>query len=352
MALASQDLGMQLEQNDMINKKNEIQVTICMVTYNQKKFIRKAIESILMQKTNFKFQLLIGDDASTDGTDKIVLEYAKKYPNTIKPIFHKINIGAGNNSLSLYKQINSEYVAICDGDDYWIDENKLQMQYDFLCTHLDYYGIFTKVQVSNVVDSTKTFFLPNNDVLNMYREKDYFSARDLLNYYCVIPVSAMWRWSIKNYSHPLLNFQNLIGDIVIGFIHAKYGKIGFIDKITSCYQRHDLAMWQFNSDKLLISIQNRIKYLNTYILLKNFYEGKEEESFQRNINFIFKECFSNAIELNDKNAVISLISNYYDLYYAYQIENRNIIASLTTNLRLNNNYKGSLLKFFHKIFRR
>ena len=306
----------------------DIKVTVCMVTYNQKEFIGKAIESILKQKTNFKFILLIGDDASTDGTENIVKNYEKKYPDIIKVITHKKNIGAGNNSLSLYKQVNSEYVAICDGDDYWISENKLQLQYDFLQKHRDYSGVFTKTEVVDIYDKSKNHILPKSYSLSMLNNKNYFDSHDLLDYYCILPVSIMWRWKIRDYSSNLLNLQELIGDIVIGFIHAKYGKIGFIDQITSCYQRHSSAMWQFQSETLINSIDNKIKYLNTYILLRKFYKDKETLGFNRNINIIYNDCLNSALRSRNKNKIIELILNYYDLFYIQQTTNLERIHNL------------------------
>ena len=127
----------------MVNKSEEIRVSVCMVTYNQKKYIAQAIDSVLMQKTNFKFELVIGDDASTDGTTDIVRQYAQKYPDIIRPILHEENVGPGKNSISIYETVKTEYVAVCDGDDYWTDEYKLQKQVDFLDKNPDFNVVFT-----------------------------------------------------------------------------------------------------------------------------------------------------------------------------------------------------------------
>ena len=83
---------------------DEIKLSICTVTYNQKDYIAKALDSFLMQKTNFKFQVIVGDDYSTDGTTEILKEYAEKYPDIIKPILREKNIGAALNSLDVYSR--------------------------------------------------------------------------------------------------------------------------------------------------------------------------------------------------------------------------------------------------------
>ncbi len=109
-----------------------ITVSIFMLTYNQEQFIAQAIGSILNQDTNFKYQLVIGEDCSEDNTRAICEEYAVQFPEKIKllPDLGK-NIGLIQNYLRTIKACNGEYIAICDGDDYWIDSNKLQKQVDY-----------------------------------------------------------------------------------------------------------------------------------------------------------------------------------------------------------------------------
>ncbi len=119
-------------------------VSIWSITCNHASFIEDCLESIIGQKTNFKFELIIGDDASTDGTSEILNTYANRYPDIVKPIFHKKNVGMHENSLgSVYPRLIGEYIAICEGDDYWTDPNKLQRQVDFLDDNSDVGGVAT-----------------------------------------------------------------------------------------------------------------------------------------------------------------------------------------------------------------
>ena len=113
---------------------NNIMVSICCITYNQEKFIRQALDGFLMQKTNFKYEIIIHDDASTDNTANIILEYEKKYPDIIKPIYQTENQYSKGKKPTLitYKAAQGKYIALCEGDDYWIDENKLQLQVDYM----------------------------------------------------------------------------------------------------------------------------------------------------------------------------------------------------------------------------
>ena len=113
----------------------EIKVTVRCITYNQKEYIRQCLDGFVLQQTNFRFEAIVHDDASTDGTAEIVREYAEKFPDIIKPIFETENQYSKHDG-SLGRILNAhtrgKYVAICEGDDYWTDPHKLQKQADFL----------------------------------------------------------------------------------------------------------------------------------------------------------------------------------------------------------------------------
>ena len=114
---------------------NEIKVSIYCLSYNHAQYLAQTIEGIVNQKTNFNFELLIHDDATTDGSNQIILNYQKKYPNIIKPIIQKENQYSKGINISkeiLFPLFKGKYVAICEGDDYWTNENKLLRQFDFL----------------------------------------------------------------------------------------------------------------------------------------------------------------------------------------------------------------------------
>lgn len=125
--------------------KKNIKVSILMPTYNHEKFIAKAINSALMQKTNFKWELLIHDDCSTDSTKKIAESFAEKYPDRIILITEKENQGLLKSYKKLLSIAKGAYLAILESDDYWMDENKLQMQSDFLENNEDYGIIATDI---------------------------------------------------------------------------------------------------------------------------------------------------------------------------------------------------------------
>lgn len=120
-----------------------------MLTYNHEKFIRQALDSILKQKVNFNYEIVIGDDASTDNTQKILKEYYKRHPDRIKLLLRKKNIGVTKNFYTVLKHMRGKYVAYLEGDDYWCDSKKLQKQFDFLENHTGFSGCMHNYTVVN-----------------------------------------------------------------------------------------------------------------------------------------------------------------------------------------------------------
>lgn len=126
------------ENNLLKTGADDIVLSICCITYNHAAYIQKCIEGFLMQKTSFPIEILIHDDASTDGTAEIVKEFAEKYPDLIFPVFQEENkYSQGINVAADYllPRVRGKYIAVCEGDDYWIDPTKLQRQVDFLESH-------------------------------------------------------------------------------------------------------------------------------------------------------------------------------------------------------------------------
>ena len=115
---------------------NDIQVSVCIVTYNQESYIAECLDSIINQQTNFKFEVIIGEDCSTDNTRVIVQDYIEKYPNLIVPIFYEKNVGPVENIKRVYKKAKGKYIAHIDGDDLALP-NKLQTQFEILESNLD-----------------------------------------------------------------------------------------------------------------------------------------------------------------------------------------------------------------------
>jgi len=118
--------------------KNKLMVSVFMMAYNHERFIAQALEGVLKQTVNFTYQIVIGEDCSTDNTREIVEEYAQNFPDKFKLILHQKNVGALANQMAILNACSGKYIAICEGDDYWTDPLKLQKQVDFMESHTDY----------------------------------------------------------------------------------------------------------------------------------------------------------------------------------------------------------------------
>lgn len=121
--------------------ENNVKVSIVMLTYNHEKYISQAIESIFMQKTSFAYEIVVGDDCSTDATAEILSKYEKKYPEVFRLILREKNIGATKNVYDVCMKCKGEYIAFLEGDDYWTDPDKLEKQIDFLEKNQEYIGV-------------------------------------------------------------------------------------------------------------------------------------------------------------------------------------------------------------------
>ncbi len=215
----------------------EPKVSILCITYNHAGFIRQTLDSFLMQKTNFSFEVLINDDASTDGTTEILREYQEKYPDIIHPIFHEENLYSqgvrGMYTRFLLPKAKGEYIALCDGDDFWTDQSKLQRQVDFLEAHEDYALCFHPVRV---------YFENGEQADSIYpaeKNPKSFTTERLLQSNFIQTNSVMYRKQV---------YKNLATDVMPGdwymhLYHAQFGKIGFINRVMSVYRRHPGGVW-------------------------------------------------------------------------------------------------------------
>lgn len=142
-----------IKKNFMAIDKEKPLVSIFCLTYNHAPYIRQCLDGFLMQKATFTYEVIINDDASTDGTTEIIREYEEKYPDIIKPIYHEENLYSkgerGFWQKYCFPKSKGKYIALCEGDDYWIDPLKLQKQVDFLEKHPEYVLVYTNAEKVN-----------------------------------------------------------------------------------------------------------------------------------------------------------------------------------------------------------
>lgn len=210
-------------------------VSVKVITYNHAEYISKCLDGILMQKTNFPFEIVIGEDCSTDGTREIVFDYAKKYPDTIRIITSDENVGMMKNSRRVFLAAKGKYIAFCEGDDYWIDPLKLQKQVDFLEANPDYGMVHTDLHEYNTVKKTWR--------KDIWKGNDYFQSGDIFNSLFIGRSTGIYTCTAMVKKDILLNNiddffkMNLaMGDSFMWLTMAGWGKVGYIDHATAVRQ--------------------------------------------------------------------------------------------------------------------
>lgn len=211
-----------------------IKVSVTILTYNQKEFIGKAIESALSQKTNFDVEILVGDDCSTDGAQETILAYQEKYPDKVKAVLHSKNLGQNGlfNTIETLKLAKGTYIAPMDGDDYWTDDQKLQRQVDFMEAHPDFSACFHNALIT-YEDGT-----PSHE-LNAPDQKEVITAADLVGedeIWFMATSAVMFKNGIMHYPDWFLKSSS--GDIPRYVILAKYGPIGYVPGVMSVYRKN------------------------------------------------------------------------------------------------------------------
>ncbi|MBX7131452.1 MAG: glycosyltransferase [Fimbriimonadaceae bacterium] len=129
-----------------------VQLSVCLITYNHTRYIEGAIQSVLSQRLNVPWELIISDDCSTDGTPEIVRRYAAQHPNLIRPVLHERNLGSSAHLIELFRMARGEFIGYLEGDDRYTDENKLQLQLDYLQVHPECAGCFHDLTVVDEKD--------------------------------------------------------------------------------------------------------------------------------------------------------------------------------------------------------
>lgn len=235
-------------------------VSICCTTYNHVNYIRQCLDGFVMQKTNFFVEVLIYDDASTDGTQSIIREYEAKFPHLIKPIYQTENQYSKGVKVTLrynYPRIRGKYIALCEGDDYWTDPYKLQKQVDFLEKHPDY------VMCSHRFSK----YWQESDVWEEDADKDFKGADyDLQNLiggkWLTQTLTVMFRRSVLDL-HQYERYGMSI-DMILFYELLKQGKGYCFPEVMGVYRYHNGGVWSEVSQnrRQLIEFKTRLAIYN------------------------------------------------------------------------------------------
>ena len=242
-------------------------LSVVCLAYNAAPYIRQALDGFLMQKTRFPFEVLIHDDASTDGTADIIREYAERFPDIVRPVFQRENQfskGVAASSAFLWPLIRGKYVAMCEGDDYWTDPLKLQKQVDWLDAHPDSSVCFHPVVVHFEDGSHKDSAYP------MPKDcPDGFTFEGLLRHNFIQTNSVVFRWKLKGREDEVPT-DITPRDWFTNLLHAEKGPIGFIPEAMGVYRRHQGGVWWNSPDAPdAFYLRNGFRHLAFYKAVKD-----------------------------------------------------------------------------------
>jgi glycosyltransferase involved in cell wall biosynthesis len=213
-----------------------MKVSVMMITYNHEGYIAQAINSVLMQNVDFDYELVIGEDCSTDNTRNIVADFRDRYPDKIRLVLSNSNVGMIKNAIRTLQACQGEYVALLEGDDYWTCTDKLQKQVDFLEGHPECTICFHNAVVVN--DS-------GSQVLRNYcssTQKEISTLEDLLKADFIPTCSMMFRNGLFG-AFPDWIYKLPMGDWPLLVFNAQHGKIGYVNEIMASYRVHATGVY-------------------------------------------------------------------------------------------------------------
>lgn len=255
-------------------------VSICCLAYNHEKYIRDALDSFLNQKTDFKYEILIHDDASTDNTAEIIKEYEKKYPDIIKPIYQKENQHSKGVKISAsiqYPRAEGKYIAMCEGDDFWIDSHKLQKQVTYFENH---------PECSLLVHASKNVTVNKEDIeINRPFEQECdVSTEKIINggggFFATN--SMLFKRELTE-SFPAFYLNAHIGDYPLTIYLSLCGTVHYMSDVMSAYRQGVPGSWSENERKSMVqSLRNTEKMIELYKSLDEDTEGKYHDVIAKN----------------------------------------------------------------------
>lgn len=213
-----------------------MKLSVLMITYNHEHYLAKALESALMQQVDFEYEIVIGEDCSTDGTRGIVLEYQRRYPERIRALLPERNLGMMRNFVATYQACRGEYVAQLEGDDYWSSPLKLQKQVDFLEQNRGCAICCHAVEVVPEQDPASSYIHRAPGGRNLFTFDDVLAENFIAN------CSTVFRRGLLG-ELPDWFFIQKQGDWSLHLLHAQQGDIGYLDEVLGCYREHAGGAW-------------------------------------------------------------------------------------------------------------
>jgi glycosyltransferase involved in cell wall biosynthesis len=287
-----------------------IVVSVVVVTYNHENYIEQCLDSLLSQQTDFEFEIILGEDDSTDNTRAICKEYALQYPEKIRlflrsredVIYINGNPTGRFNFMENLKAAKGKYIALCEGDDYWTDPLKLQKQVDVLesnpcliaCHHWQKYAIFKNrdyVEVDAPIDEGHGYYPAlRSSVVKIFSNQINIKSRTL-----------MFRNIIDDTFFPDWFYKVAFGDISLSFLLAKYGDFGFIDEPMAVYRQTGEGV-STKGLKELGPKKFMVQHYKNWIQISDFADKHYNYKYHKQANKTVKYYFTIMIDNLPKNA--------------------------------------------------
>jgi glycosyltransferase involved in cell wall biosynthesis len=210
-------------------------VSVPIITFDQQQYIAAALDSALSQQTSFPYEIIVGEDCSRDGTRGIVLDYARRFPDRIRPLLHDRNLGAHRNFMATLRACRGKYVALLEGDDYWIRADKLQKQVEALEAHPEAAICAARARVVYEDASRDPWEYP-------LTERTNFGLEDLLRENFIPNCTAVYRIGLL-LEIPEWYPQLLFGDWALHTLVAQYGNILLLPETMAVYRVHSRGLW-------------------------------------------------------------------------------------------------------------
>ena len=262
--------------------KSKPLVSVCTITYNHEKYIREAIDSFLMQETNFPFEIVVGEDCSLDNTKKILDAYVKRYPNIIKLVSSEKNVGANKNSQRTMSACLGEYMAACEGDDYWTDKYKLQIQIDEMKKHPEVNISFHPVY--ELKDARKGKVLAKHSNKN----KIFSTSEVILGEGGFMPTNSLVvKKEVINNLPEWFHEEAPVGDYFIQIFGARNAGALYINKVMGIYRTNHTESWSHSlyDDKKIITYVEKMRKVMKF--LDNDLEKKYSKEINKCINLYY-----------------------------------------------------------------
>lgn len=285
-------------------KDNSI-VTICCFAYNHEKYIKDTLEGFVNQNTKYRYKIIVHDDASTDKTCQIIEDYVKKYPEMFIPIYQKEN--QYSKGIDIFKTyimpcIDTKYIAVCEGDDYWCDKNKIQFQIDFLEKHEDCsLCVHNTEKIDEKGNLLNEFFNFNNNITIYTTENIIKSCGQPFFHFS----SFVFRTSVMN-EMPNLFREFPVGDFSLALYMSLRGEICYLPFIMSRYRVGAVNSWtELNKKNIQRAYDNNCKMIDAL------------RKFDSYTSYIFTSEI-NRIIIAHKYNIIKIKGEWWKVFYNYK----------------------------------